>query len=159
ASTIARTAGSPYPSRMRLRNRPPTGSPVTSGFAPIPSPKITANSVSPAIRSAPMLCTALCVRSRMCSSPIVMARPTHTCRPSSAGPPLAAKDAAVFQGGGDWEKEGDQGKQHRPRLDHAQRPVVGAPPQQDAREPERSRRHTIAVEQPVEDRRFPDRVA
>ena len=87
------------------------------------------------------------------------ARPTETCSPISARPWTGAIDVAAGDEMADFQDGEQHGEQDRRGIGHARRHVVGAPPQQIAGIPERCRRHAIAIEQPVEDRRGADIIA
>src|SRR5581483_7067224 len=67
---------------------------------------------------------------------------------------VAAADVVPYFGDGEQNR-----KQNGSRIDHPRRQIVGAPPQQPAREPERKRGHAVPVQQPVEDRRAAEFIA
>ena len=70
-----------------------------------------------------------------------------------------AVDIAAIDGMADFHERQQHREQDRGGFHRAQRRVVAAPAHADARGPERQRRHAIAPQQPVEDRRGADRVA
>ena len=112
-------------------------------------------SVSAARISAPTLCTTLPVRRRM-FEPDGHGEPGADLQRDLGQAAAGPVDVAVVHEVADFEEDDQHGEQDRARLDHARRLVVGAPAQQLAADPERRRRHAVAVEQPVEDRRGAD---
>ena len=93
---------------------------------------------SPAIAvstTAPTLWTMLSVRSRSRSSPIAIASATQTCSATSSQAGGAAIDVAAVDEVADFHERQQHGEQDRGGLHHAQRRVVAAAAQEDARAP------------------------